>query len=106
MELTKEYFDKGLENLTKHFNGRFDEMVTKKELESQLVLTKNEIENQFKSQTVELKQYVHEAFEVQQTWMESRFDELLENSYLQKRVDHIESVVRKIVTKVGLDYQK
>jgi hypothetical protein len=59
MELTKEYFDKGLENLTKHFNGRFDEMVTKKELESQLVLTKNEIENQFKSQTVELKQYVH-----------------------------------------------
>jgi hypothetical protein len=57
MELTKEYFDKGIENLGK----RFDDLATKDDLNSQ---------------TTELHSYVQEAFEVQQTYMEERFKEI------------------------------
>lgn len=136
MELTKEYFDKSLENLTKHVDKRFEAVNEKFETIDErfdavderfntvnekfdgVNVRLNAVDEKFESidgrleglnqkintQTVELKQYVHEAFEVQQTWMESRFNELIENSNLQKKVNQIENVVRKLATKVGMHY--
>jgi hypothetical protein len=62
MELTQEHFDKGVGNLQEKIADIKAEMATKSDL---------------KLQTVELKEYVHQAFETQQVWMEQRFGELI-----------------------------
>ncbi len=67
MELTQEYFDKGIGNL-------MAKMATKDalaKLEANMA-TKNDLA----AQTVELKQYTNDAFEAQQVWMDERFKEL------------------------------
>lgn len=62
MELTKEYFKEVIKRLaTKH---DIKELPTKRGLQAQ---------------TRELKDYVHESFEVQQIYIDERFYELMEN---------------------------
>lgn len=72
MELTQEYFDKGLGNL-------MEKMVTKDDLKLQLA-----------AQTKELKQYTTDAFTVQQEWMEERFKELIVVYDVRDRVEKLE----------------
>lgn len=59
MELSKEHFYKGLENLGK----RLDDLPTNADLAKQ---------------TEELKDYVHQSFEAQQMYMEERFKEIID----------------------------
>lgn len=61
MELTKEYFDQGLQNLTKHFDARFEA-----------------VDKKFDQQDRDLKAYVRQAFEHQQVYIDERLKELIE----------------------------
>jgi hypothetical protein len=71
-ELTKEYFDRGLENLGKRLDGLVaNERLTKK----------------LDDQTRELKDYTHQAFETQQTYMEERFKEVIDLLDVRKGVE-------------------
>ena len=58
--------------------------------------TKMATKDDLKAQTVELKQYVAEAFETQQTWIEGRFDELIVKYDVRERVDKLEKDVAKL----------
>lgn len=78
MELTQEYFDKGLSNI-------LEKMVTKDELKIQLG-----------AQTQELKKYTHEAFETQQQWMDERFKELIMTYDVRDRVTRLEKDVSQL----------
>jgi len=62
MELTQEYFDKGLSNLLGQIKGKMSTIEAK-------MATKGYL----KVQTIELKQYTHEAFETQQQYLDERF---------------------------------
>ena len=86
MELTQEYFDKGISNLMDKIRV---EMVSKTDLKVAL-----------QTQTVELKDYTHQAFEAQQTWMEHRFDELIVKYDVRERL----SVLEKEVTQLKLGH--
>ena len=81
MELTQEYFDKGLENLGK----RLDDLVTKDVLTEKL-----------DKQTKELQAYVHQAFETQQTYMEERFKEVTEMLDVRKEVESLKKDMEKL----------
>ncbi len=86
MELTKEHFDKGLENLTKHVDEKFagvDEKFKK-------------VDQKFAEQTSELKNYVHDSFEVQQVWMDERFKELITVYDVRERVSVLEKEVLQL----------
>ena len=76
MELTREYFDKGLANLMEKMATKDDLAKLKSELEAKMV-TKDDLKLQLVAQTKELKQYTTDAFEVQQEWMDERFKELI-----------------------------
>ena len=85
MELTKEYFDKGLSNLLEKIEDIEGKMVTKEDLKVQL-----------DSQTRELKHYTHEAFETQQVWMDERFNELIVKYDVRERVSKLEKDVSQL----------
>ena len=88
MELTKEYFDKGLGNILEKVAGLEDRMVN---LEAK-VATKDDLA----AQTKELKQYTNEAFETQQVWMEQRFGELIVKYDVRERVGRLEKDVAQL----------
>lgn len=79
MELTKEYFDQGLANFLEKIEGRFAGIEA-------VMVTKDDL----KTQTAELKQYVHESFETQQVWVDERFDELIAKYEVRGRVEKLE----------------
>jgi len=87
MELTQEYFDKGIANLLEAVKETIDEKI--KEAVAPLA-TKEELHTGLQSQTVELKQYTNQAFEAQQVWMENRFDELIVKYDVRERVTKLE----------------
>ncbi|MEK7161704.1 MAG: hypothetical protein AAB729_03375, partial [Patescibacteria group bacterium] len=66
MELTQEYFDKGLANLLEATNENLKKAAAP-------LVTKQELSVQLETQTAELKQYTNDAFEAQQVWMDERF---------------------------------
>jgi len=82
MDLTKEYFDQGLLNI-------MEKMVTKEDIDTLRIATKADLD----ARTVELKQYTQQAFEVQQLWLEERFDDLAEKNDVSKRVEKLEKDV-------------
>ena len=65
MQLTQEYFDKGISKSIKKVNDRITGLEAN-------IATKDDL----KGQTVELQQYTTQAFETQQIWMDERFNEL------------------------------
>ena len=81
MELTKEYFDKGLGNVLEKIADIEGKMATKDDL---------------KAQTVELKQYTTQAFETQQVWMDERFNELIVKYDVRERVGKLEKDVAQL----------
>lgn len=98
MQLTQEYFDKGIANI-------LEKMITKDDLaklelrvggiEDKMV-TKDELKIQLERQTTELKQYTNDAFETQQTWMDHRFDELIVKYDVRERVNVLEKDVDQL----------
>ena len=73
MELTQEYFDQGLERIT------------------------SDVRQQIETQTQELKEYTHEAFEAQQKYMEEHLKE-----DIGSKVREVERDVRRIKTHLHL----
>lgn len=74
MELTKEYFDQGITNI-------LGKMATK---------------NDLKAQSQELKQYVHQAFELHQEWTEELFKEQITVFDVRDRVKRLEKDVAQL----------
>ncbi len=76
MELTKEHFDNQLENLhtsiTQEINGKIGQ------------------------QTTELKNYVHESFEAQQTYIEARSKETTNAIDVRKDLEKMKVEITKI----------
>ena len=70
MELTQEYFDKGLSNLINKIDSKIDSKIDE--------------------QTRDLKDYTHQAFETQQQWMKERFKELIVMYDVKERVEKLE----------------
>jgi len=95
MQLTQEYFDKGIANI-------LELMATKKDLNQGLgsletkLLAKMATKDDLRAQTVELKQYTHEAFETQQRWADRRFDELIVKYDVRERVIKLEKDVEHL----------
>ena len=85
MELTKEYFDKGILNILERIAGSESsiraDMATKDDL---------------KIQSLELKQYVHEAFELHQDWTEERLKEFAITYDVRDRVKKLEKDVAQL----------
>jgi hypothetical protein len=50
----------------------------------------DKIDRRFDIQTAELKDYTHQAFEVQQEYMDERFGELIMHYDVRDRVDRLE----------------
>ena len=91
MQLTQEYFDKGIANI-------LEKMATKEDIGAIRLemATKDELKTQLDAQTSELKSYVHEAFEVQQTFMDKRFDELIVKYDVRERVNLLQKDVAQL----------
>jgi hypothetical protein len=70
----QEYFDKGLSNLMEKIENTMD--------------TKLEV------QTKELKEYTHQAFEIQQEYLDERFGELIVKYDVRDRVEKLEKEFR------------
>ena len=85
MQLTQEYFDKGLTNILERLEDVRATMVTKDDLKVQL-----------DAQTKELKDYTTQAFETQQVWMEERFGELIVSYDMRERVGKLEKDVLEL----------
>jgi hypothetical protein len=122
MELTKEYFDKGIAKVLdvvvtkEEFKSTISElerkMATKEDLKAlerrvvsidlkvgaieSVMVTKADLKEALNGQTAELKDYTHQAFEAQQIWMENRFDELIVKYDVRERVDKLEKEVSKL----------
>jgi hypothetical protein len=96
MELTKEYFDKGIGNILEQVTDvktglrTLEAKVTN--LEAKMV-TKDELKNALEAQTKELKDYTHESFETRQVWMDERFKELIVAYDVRERVVVLEKDV-------------
>lgn len=91
MELTQEYFDKGIASL-------MEKMATKEDLASLKVelITKMATKEDLKAQGQELKQYVHEAFEHHQDWTEERLKEFAITYDVRDRVKKLERDVAQL----------
>ncbi len=76
MELTQEYFDKGLSNIIEQIDQKID--------------------IKLKAQTIELKEYTHQAFETQQEYLDERFNELIEKYDVRERVEKLEKDVAQL----------
>jgi activator of HSP90 ATPase len=102
MELTKEYFDKAMENLMANMATQEsvvqleNRMATKGDIASirAEMVTKDELKIQLDQQTRELKQYTTDAFEIQQEWMDERFKELIVVYDVRDRVEKLEREFR------------
>ena len=79
-----EYFDKGLANILEKVAEVKTEMVTKADLKIQL-----------DDQTKKLQDYTNQAFEVQQTYMDERFKELIVQYDVRERVEKLEKEFRE-----------
>lgn len=88
MELTQEYFDKGLANLLEATNENLKKAAAP-------LVTKQELSVQLETQTAELKQYTNDAFEAQQVWMDERFKELIVKYDVRERVEKLEKEFRE-----------
>ncbi len=80
MELTQEYFDKGLQNL--------DDSITRK--------IELKLDQKIDQQTAELKQYVHESFETQQTFIEEQLKDFADMEDIKKHVHKLEIEIEKL----------
>jgi hypothetical protein len=98
MELTQEYFDKGISNVLEKVTNLEKVIATKNDLAKLKaeIITKQDLKQQLESQTSELKQYVTESFQTQQVWMDSRFEELIEKYDVRERVHKLEKDVAKL----------
>jgi hypothetical protein len=83
MQLSKEYFDKGMSNLMETLTGKIDALETKMTAKSDI-------------QTGELKSYVHQAFEAHQAWTAEHFNELIEAYDVRERVVKLEKDVAQL----------
>lgn len=122
MELTQEYFDKGISRI-------LDKVVTKEEfgermksvdgrlskieyrvggVESRVGSIESRAENiesamatkdDLKSMEDRLIGYTHQAFETQQTWLDYRFDELVSKYDVRERVAVLEREVKELKLK-------
>ena len=86
MELTQEYFDKGINNILEKVADVKTDVV---KLESKLTA-------KIDAQTVELKQYTTDAFTVQQEWMDERFKEQIVKYDVRDRVEKLEKQVARL----------
>lgn len=113
MQLTKEYFDQGLQNLIEHFNSKFDNIdqrfeSVERRFESidkrfEIIDQRFEsVDNKFEAQTRELKQYVRESFGAQQTYMEERFEEIKEALDVRGEIAILTHDVHRIKQKIGM----
>lgn len=89
MEIDKEYLDQQFEanfqRTVEYFDKTLDEKLDEK-LRS--FATKDDLKNfatkdDLKAQTVELKSYVKESFEVQQDYVDERFKEVMQGMKIQ-----------------------
>ncbi len=92
MELTQEYFDKGLANIVDEIGSLKKIMATKDDIKAirAEMATKEELKNQLADQSTELKEYVQESFAAQQVWMDERFRELIVKYDVRQRVEKLE----------------
>ena len=84
MELTREYFDKGLKGLDKRFDGidkRFEAMATKEDL---------------KAQTKELKAFAVEQTDELARIVKGGFDDVLDRLDVRERMAKMEKKMMKI----------
>jgi len=120
MQLTKEYFDQGLQNLIEHLNSKFDNIDQRfesverrfenidRKFESidkrfEIIDQRFEsVDNKFEAQTRELKQYVRESFGAQQTYMEERFEEIKEALDVRGEIAILTHDVHRIKQKIGM----
>ncbi len=68
MELTQEYFEQYLQSQFNDFEKKMDQKLDQK--------LDEKLDQKLGEQTKELKAYVHESFEVQQVYIDERFEEL------------------------------
>jgi len=85
MQLTQEYFDKGITNLMEKIATKEDLAAMRAEM-----VTKADLKVQLESQTEGLKAYVHQAFETHQAWTQEYFNEVIVNYDLRDRVVKLE----------------
>jgi len=95
MELTQEYFDKVMSAMFEQLTGVKADVTQLKSDMATRVATKNDL----KAQTQELKDYVHQAFEAQQSWIDNRFDELIVKYDVRDRVLVLEKDVAELKLK-------
>ena len=112
MELTQQHFDKvmsgvldkvtSIDDRLAFVEGKITGMATKEglaklelrtaNLEAKIV-TKEDLKAALDAQTLELQDYVHQSFEVQQEYMDERFGELVEKYDVRERVSVLEKDV-------------
>ena len=81
MELTQEYFDKGLANLLEK------------------VATKEDLTKALNAQTAELKDYIHQSFETQQTYIDERIKELTDIEQMRGDIKVLRNEVERLTGK-------
>jgi hypothetical protein len=124
MELTKQYFDEQFAKLGEKFVTKeyFDEQVNAQNEKVEILdkkmgslVTKNGFDKKLATlatkydldvQTRELKQYVHEAFETQQVYIDERTLELNESMDINNRLKQHDYWFDKLANKVGISLQK
>lgn len=96
MELTKEYFDKALENLmgTIATQENVARLENKMGTDTALIRLEMATKADLAAQTKELKQYTTDAFEIQQDWMDERFKEAIVKFDVRDRVEKLEKQFR------------
>ncbi len=107
MELTKEYLDQKLDKQFDQFKEYFDTSLDKKldeKLDEKLdqKLANFATKDDLKAQSKELKDYIHQAFEAQQVYIDVRFQELFKKMMITERLNQHEYWIDKIAGKVGV----
>ena len=109
MELTKEDFEKSMAILLAKVITKDDlgialekvatkvdiqDMVTKVDIQD--MATTNYLQQALNNQTADLKAYIHQGMEIQQEWMDERFNELIPTYDVRERVVRLEKDVHKV----------
>ena len=92
MELTREYFDKGLKGLDKRLDG----MATKEDLAGLAKSTKKDLEEGLKAQTKELKAFAVAQTEELARIVNNGFDDVLDRLDVRERMAKMEKKMMKI----------
>ena len=94
MELTKEYFDKGILNILEKIADT--ELSIRADMATKDDLVGMASKDDLKAQTLELKEYVHQAFELHQDWTEERLKEFAITYDVRDRVKKLEKDVAQL----------